>query len=49
VDQTGHRVTPGLTPQVALYHDGVGTESLKWYRVPTGATGWGLRRNVKQL
>jgi len=49
VDQTGHLVTPGLTPQVALYHDGVGTESLKWYRVLTGATGWGLSRNVKQL
>ena len=27
VDQVGHRITPGLTPQVALYHDGVGTES----------------------
>jgi uncharacterized protein (DUF2235 family) len=49
VDQTGHRVTPGLTPQVALYHDGVGTESLKWLRILTGATGWGLSRNVKQL
>jgi uncharacterized protein (DUF2235 family) len=49
VDQTGHRVTPGLTPQVALYHDGVGTESLKWLRIVTGATGWGLSRNVKQL
>jgi len=49
VDQTGHLVTPGLTPQVARYHDGVGTESLKWYRVLTGATGWGLSRNVKQL
>ena len=49
VDQTGHLVTPGLTPQVALYHDGVGTESLKWCRILTGATGWGLSRNVKQL
>jgi len=49
VDQVGHRITPGLTPQVALYHDGVGTESVKWLRLLTGATGWGLSRNVKQL
>jgi len=49
VDQTGHLVEQGLTPQVALYHDGVGTESLKWYRILTGVTGWGLSRNVKQL
>jgi uncharacterized protein (DUF2235 family) len=52
VDQSGHRLSPGpppLTPQVALYHDGVGTESLKWLRIVTGATGWGLSRNVKQL
>ena len=52
VDQSGHRLTPGpppLIPQVALYHDGVGTESLKWLRIVTGATGWGLSRNVKQL
>jgi uncharacterized protein (DUF2235 family) len=49
VDQAGHRLRPGLTPQVALYHDGVGTESLKWYRLLTGATGLGLSRNVKQL
>ena len=34
---------------MAIYHDGVGTESLKWIRVLTGATGWGLSRNVKQL
>src|SRR6266851_6901314 len=49
VDQASHRWAPGVTPQVALYHDGVGTESLKWYRIVTGATGWGLSRNVKQL
>ena len=36
-------------PQVALYHDGVGTESIKWFALLTGATGWGLSRNVKQL
>ena len=49
VDQVGHRLTPALTPHVALYHDGVGTESVKWLRILTGATGWGLSRNVKQL
>jgi len=49
VDQAGHRLKPELTPQVALYHDGVGTESFKWLRLLTGATGWGLSRNVKQL
>jgi uncharacterized protein (DUF2235 family) len=49
VDQAGHRYDPALRPQVALYHDGVGTESIKWVRVLTGATGWGLSRNVKQL
>ena len=35
--------------QVSIYHDGVGTESLKWLRIFTGATGSGLSRNVKQL
>jgi uncharacterized protein (DUF2235 family) len=49
VDQLGHRLTPGLKAQVALYHDGVGTESFKWIRLASGATGWGLSRNVKQL
>ncbi len=49
IDQAGHRLTPGLTAQVALYHDGVGTESFKWLRLLSGATGWGLSRNVKQL
>lgn len=49
VDQVGHRRTPGLASQVAMYHDGVGTESVKWLRLLTGATGWGLSRHVKQL
>ena len=35
--------------QVALYHDGIGTESVKWLALLAGATGWGLTRNVKQL
>ena len=49
VDENGHRFDPTLTQQVAMYHDGVGTESLKWLRAFGGATGWGLSRNVKQL
>jgi len=49
VDQAGHRMDQTLKPQVALYHDGVGTESVKWLRMLTGATGWGLSRHVKQL
>ena len=49
VDGNGHRSDPRLTPQVAIYHDGVGTEVYKWVRVASGATGWGLSRNVKQL
>ena len=32
-----------------MYHDGVGTESIKWAALLAGATGWGLSRNVKQL
>ncbi|HEX6974357.1 MAG TPA: DUF2235 domain-containing protein [Vicinamibacterales bacterium] len=51
IDQAGHRLHPHdqLRPQVAIYHDGVGTETVKWWRLLTGATGWGLSRNVKQL
>ncbi len=49
IDQAGHRLDPELGPQVAIYHDGVGTESIRWLALLTGATGWGLSRNVKQL
>ncbi len=49
VDQNGHRVDRTLRPQVAVYHDGVGTESFRWWRAFTGATGFGLARNVRQL
>lgn len=49
VDENGHRMNPTLDPQVAIYDDGVGTESFKWIRIASGATGWGLSRNVKQL
>jgi uncharacterized protein (DUF2235 family) len=49
VDGNGHRSDLSLVQQVAIYHDGVGTEVLKWIRIISGATGWGLSRNVKQL
>lgn len=51
IDQAGHRLNPngGLRPQVAIYHDGVGTETVRWFALLTGAIGWGLSRNVKQL
>ena len=49
IDTNRHRLDSSLIQQVAIYHDGVGTESLKWLRIFAGATGWGLSRNVKQL
>jgi uncharacterized protein (DUF2235 family) len=49
VDQNGHRFDDTAVQQVAIYHDGVGTESLKWVRIFGGVFGWGLSRNVKQL
>jgi uncharacterized protein (DUF2235 family) len=49
VDQNGHRFDRTAVQQVAIYHDGVGTESLKWLRIFGGVFGWGLSRNVKQL
>ena len=49
VDLNGHRTDPQKTPQVALYDDGVGTQSLKPVKLISGAFGWGLSRNVKQL
>ena len=33
VDQNGHRKDPSLRPQLAIYHDGVGTETLKYLRI----------------
>lgn len=49
IDLNGHRTDPNLTPQVALYDDGVGTENFKPLKIFAGATGFGLSRNVKQL
>jgi type VI secretion system (T6SS) phospholipase Tle1-like effector len=47
VDENGHRIDPRKTPQVAVYHDGVATESLKWPRLfPDAASGpAGVRRS----
>lgn len=49
VDLNGHRHDPLLTPQVAIYDDGVGTQSFKLLKLLAGATGFGLSRNVRQL
>jgi hypothetical protein len=49
IDVNGHKTRPHLTPQVALYDDGVGTEAVKPLKIFAGATGWGLSRNVRQL
>ena len=49
VDLNGHRYDPALTPQIAIYDDGVGTENFKPLKIFAGATGWGLGRNVKHL
>ena len=39
VDQNGHRFDSTATQQVAIYHDGVGTETLKWVRIFGGIFG----------
>lgn len=49
IDLNGHRFDPKLTPQIALYDDGVGTENFKPLKIFAGATGFGLGRNVRQL
>lgn len=49
VDLDSHRFDPSVTPQIAIYDDGVGTEDFKPLKILGGATGWGLSRNVKHL
>ena len=49
VDLDSHRFDPDVTPQIAIYDDGVGTEQFKPLKIFGGATGWGLSRNVKHL
>jgi T6SS, Phospholipase effector Tle1-like, catalytic domain len=49
VDLETHRFDAEATPQIAIYDDGVGTEKFKPLKILSGATGWGLSRNVKHL
>lgn len=49
IDVNGHRSNMSLRRQLAFYDDGVGTQELRWIRVFSGATGYGLSRNVKRL
>ena len=49
VDLNSHRFHPERVPQVAIYDDGVGTESFRLMRIVGGAAGYGLSRNVRQL
>ena len=49
VDLHGHRTNAAFEPQLAIYDDGVGTESFKPLKLLGGAAGWGLGKNVRQL
>ena len=49
VDLNGHRTDPTLDAQVALYDDGVGTESFLPLKLLGGAFGFGLAKNVRNL
>jgi len=49
VDLNSHRYNAAETPQIAIYDDGVGTESFKPLKLLGGVAGYGLSRNVRQL
>ena len=49
VDLDSHRYDHTVTPQIAIYDDGVGSEDFKPLKLLGGATGWGLSRNVRHL
>ncbi len=49
VDVSGHTVDANLTRQVAIYDDGIGTESNKYLSILSGAFGFGLKRNIREL
>jgi uncharacterized protein (DUF2235 family) len=49
VDLNGHKSNPDLTPQLAIYDDGVGTENFRPIKIFAGITGFGLARNVRLL
>lgn len=33
--------------QITYYHDGVGTDGVRWLRLLGGAFGWGLSRQIR--
>jgi hypothetical protein len=49
LDLTHHHIDPNLTPQIAFYDDGVGTQRFAPLKLLGGMTGFGLSRNVKNL
>ncbi len=49
VDIQGHKTAPGLTPQIAFYDDGVGTENFALAKALGAAFGLGFKRNVTDL
>jgi uncharacterized protein (DUF2235 family) len=49
VDLNGHRTNPNLDAQIALYDDGVGTQTFLPLKLAGGAFGIGLARNVRKL
>jgi uncharacterized protein (DUF2235 family) len=49
VDLNGHRNNAALDAQVALYDDGVGTQTFLPLKLLGGAFGYGLARNVRKL
>lgn len=49
VDLIGHKIDRSLTPQIAIYDDGVGNEDFKPLKLFAGITGFGHARNVRLL
>src|SRR5262249_1270588 len=49
IDRHGHKLNPKLSPQIAFYHDGVGTSKFIPFRLLGGALGLGFSRIVKDL
>src|SRR5262249_8644060 len=49
IDLHGHLTNADFEPQLAVYDDGVGTESFKPLKLLGGAFGLGLSRNVRKL
>lgn len=49
VDVDGHHANRKAVEQIAFYDDGVGTQTFAPLAAFSGAVGWGLSRNVKEL